>query len=603
MASQADLPGHAEQQVHFTAADLAKYLPGVDREELFAETATTPGSSLGFKLHATLIGGSEFPLLTDSQFAALAILRSKSRTLTYTQILVVMSKWPQFRRYSDIAALAGMIHISNQEITDNGLADNMAVRKLRSTARFLMVEARRYPTDTKFPPPGYMAPQDPVAFAAWKEAMTAEAREQEADPEGEIWYDYDDYWGGDWCENFEEELDMRETEGRGPPPTYRLQDLAEDEIFAGDIPKTAPNGSNTTEPRFNLGGLPKELRDMILEFAFTFPEPLKIIASSRRIAADQPSNTTEEDSSNIRYKFSIVAKVPKALIPSNTPHKISEFGQHYWKLSDPIHLLAAHGVNKEFDTVITKAFYSRNTFELHDRTASLRVVGSGRNFMGGEHARIVAHRSLELQSKLGNMAHIRSLNIDISINPFNGQYKWDVRRTFLAIAAIPDLRRLIITTNMYGFISDGPGPEYQDWDYHFWRDDTTPYPLEWCGVRMVSWAASKKLKLYLPQYRAVEHVFKELMEMKDGDPYKFWIEDDWEEPINGFAALEIAKARFQDDQERFADWLYPCGTDERDDNLGDWREGDDPRERHAKSDIYQRYLADPAGGGRKNIGD
>jgi hypothetical protein len=232
--------------------------------------------------------------------------------------------------------------------------------------------------------------------------------------------------------------------------------------------------------------------------------------------------------------------VPKALIPSNTPHKISEFGQHYWKLSDPIHLLAARGVNKEFDTVITKAFYSMNTFELHDRTASLRAVGAGRNFMDGEHARIVAHRWLELQSKLGNMAHIRNLNIDISIDPFNGQYKWHVRRTFLAIAAIPDLRRLVITTNMYGFISDGPGPEYQDWDYHFWRDDTTPYPLEWCGVRMVSWAASKKKKLYLPQYRAVEHVFKELTEMKDGDPYKCWIEDDWEEPINGFATPEIA---------------------------------------------------------------
>jgi hypothetical protein len=57
MASQADLLGHAEQQVHFTATDLAKYLPGVDPEELFAETATTAGSSLGSKLHATLIGG------------------------------------------------------------------------------------------------------------------------------------------------------------------------------------------------------------------------------------------------------------------------------------------------------------------------------------------------------------------------------------------------------------------------------------------------------------------------------------------------------------------------------------------------------------------
>jgi hypothetical protein len=79
---------------------------------------------------------------------------------------------------------------------------------------------------------------------------------------------------------------------------------------------------------------------------------------------------------------------------------------------------------------------------------------------------------------------------------------------------------------MDGFISSGPGPEYKDWDYRFWCDDITPYPLGWCSVRMVSWAASRKLKLYLPQYRAVEHVFKDLMDMKDHDPYKFWIEAD-----------------------------------------------------------------------------
>jgi hypothetical protein len=82
-------------------------------------------------------------------------------------------------------ALVGMIKISEEESSNNGLAYHMAVRKLRSTARFLMVEARRYPTDTKFPHPEYLPPMDLVARAAWEEAMTADAMEQEADLEGE----------------------------------------------------------------------------------------------------------------------------------------------------------------------------------------------------------------------------------------------------------------------------------------------------------------------------------------------------------------------------------------------------------------------------------
>lgn len=67
---------------------------------------------------------------------------------------------------------------------------------LRSVARFLSTEARKHQAYTFFPDAGWFTQKDPQALTSWEQNMSANTREQEADPPGSSWYAYE-YESGD----------------------------------------------------------------------------------------------------------------------------------------------------------------------------------------------------------------------------------------------------------------------------------------------------------------------------------------------------------------------------------------------------------------------
>lgn len=193
---------------------------------------------------------------------------------------------------------------------------------------------------------------------------------------------------------------------------------------------------------------------MILEFVFVFDKDLKVVASSRRFCHTEFWVTEEKCSSLVRYSFGIVAKTPKALVPSGTKNHLNEVGDHYWSPAEPSKLLAARRVSKEFNGLISGIFFGMNTFELHDSTASLSPPGPWKKIFDRKPApydeqMVIAHRWLEMQSKHGHLTSLRKLKIDIAIQK-DGQRLWHVHRTFLAIVAIPKLQRVVVTLDLGG---------------------------------------------------------------------------------------------------------------------------------------------------------
>ena len=271
-----------------------------------------------------------------------------------------------------------------------------------------------------------------------------------------------------------------------------------------------------------------------MEIAYVYPQKLKVVAKEEAIGAEP--QTHAEELTNVRCRFELVVKTPLVLVPYSDDLKLR--GIQYWKLSRFGQVTAFRLVSKEFSSEAASVFFGKNTFEIHDTTASL----------DGTQSRVVAHRWLEYMDKLGLLQHLRRLNVDMRL-AVGGQSKWHVHRTFAAIVSIERLERLVITVDMRELWY----AEYEyDEDYHFYYENAAPYPREWPGVCMLAWAASavpkegynddKLLQVFIPQVRKVQRLVKSWMAKKDDDCEKFWRAADWETPPEGFATPNIAAA-------------------------------------------------------------
>lgn len=364
------------------------------------------------------------------------------------------------------------------------------------------------------------------------------------------------YSEGDWLEGFLTEWYDRRDEGRlNGDHTFCLPPGKEYVLFAECFPPAQSNQQSHTQ---GWSKLPTEIKATIFNMTFKFEEVLKVIATAKYIS--DPPATHAEELVNINYFFTLVAKVPKALVPGDNVG-INCFGEHYWTLPHPRNLLAAGLVCKEFNKCIKSVFFGKNVFEVHDGTPCLakpdvviaRSLDANATLPPPDRRQfrpdVVAHRWLELMLKFGCLELITGLNVDIDIEGDQGRTKWHVRRTFQAIIYMPKLRRLVVNVNMCGFIS---ASEPYCEDVHFRNENACGDWEEWPGLRMLAWAtaavAPAKLKfwvalrVFVPQYRAVEPWVKRLMELAEDEREKFWVEEDWSEPPEGFAGNKIAEA-------------------------------------------------------------
>lgn len=229
--------------------------------------------------------------------------------------------------------------------------------------------------DTAFPPLGYLPPSNPTAYNEWKLSIQGDVVEEEGAP----WFREDlarfyvqDFRRADWAPNFKKELRRRRNEGRlWAEPTWTLPEDTKQEldIFAEHLPPVPPVATP-----FPWGLLPNELKIRVINMLFRYTETLKVTAFAIVKPPGTASSTTPaEEVASSRYAFRLVAKAPKALIPQRLSKvlNVHKYGPRYWRLDKPSVLLAARTVSKEFDALISEAFFGGNTFELHDNTATL----------------------------------------------------------------------------------------------------------------------------------------------------------------------------------------------------------------------------------------
>ena len=274
---------------------------------------------------------------------------------------------------------------------------------------------------------------------------------------------------------------------------------------------------------------------MILEFAYVYPQKLKVVVKEEAVGAEP--QTHAEELTNVKCQFHLVVKTPLSLVPYTGGYKLR--GIQYWNLSRFGEVTAFRLVSKDFSSEASAIFFGKNIFEIHDTTASL----------AGAQSRVVAHRWLEYMDKLGLLQHLRRLNVDMRLAD-GGQSKWHVHRTFAAIVSIERLERLVVTVDMAELWNAGEDEFDEDYQFHYYN--AAPYPKEWPGVRMLAWAASavpkkgysddKVLRVFIPQVRKVQRLVESWMARKDDDREKFWCAADWETPPEGFATPNIAAA-------------------------------------------------------------
>jgi len=358
------------------------------------------------------------------------------------------------------------------------------------------------PFETDFPPQEYLEPSDPRAYKEWKVRMQADAAEEENDPAlgedpsatyiGRPRRYVQNFRLGNWRVDFDGELRARRNQGRmWTARTLSLPYDRKPKILAEVLPPAqvppAQVAQQTSKP-FPWGRLPNEVKIKIIDMFFHYIETLKVTAFNiRPLPITNLSTTPAEEAKLARYVFWLVAKVPKALIPEEISKKFDthKYGPRYWKLDKPSVLLALRTVSKEFDTLITEAFFGKNTFELHDNTATLTRLPAETGLCHRHrpctlpacpnNARVVAHRWLELMMKHNCLHLIRKLDVDIDLAK-GGQTKRHVRRTFQILVCMPNLRRLVITVNMSCFLRKAADKFDPDIHFPFNNVVTTPPP-------------------------------------------------------------------------------------------------------------------------------
>lgn len=127
--------------------------------------------------------------------------------------------------------------------------------------------------------------------------------------------------------------------------------------------------------------LPSELRVMVLETAYIYPQRLKVVARYNE---------------NQKYRFELIVKTSLRLVPDTGRSEL--YGIHYWQLGNIAGTLAFRSVGRQFANEATPIFSGSNTFQLHEITPT---------FENASATTAVAHRWLKYMDRLGLLQHLR----------------------------------------------------------------------------------------------------------------------------------------------------------------------------------------------------
>lgn len=481
--------------------------PGI-RNGPFADALRAPSSALRRALSA-LKNSVVLPSFTAEQFVAAILLMDSKRYLTREEIFTKFIGLPAVEPWAD---LAHMIFSLPEKYLVEKEWKAPVVRALKSVHEFLEREEKEGGME--------FALADALDAPEW--IYRREEQDEEKDTEMPRPYNYD-YGDGAWFETYQEERDAcspnLETLGIDEH-ICALKTGKENGVFANLLCSEGETPSKDVPAFPRWAELPIELKAIVLEHTYVYPQKLKITAKTRSVGSEPETHV--EELTNVKYSFQITAKTPRGLV----------------SIGHPRHVLAFRLVGKDYAQIATELFFGKNTFEIHDASPSLRR---------STRTKVVAHRWLEYLDRHGLLQYFRKLNIDINLEAGH-QHKWHVNRTFAALVSVKWLERLVIDLEMECLIFFREFDE----DISFYESPAECYPREWPGPRMLPWAesarvkpgrkANKILRVYIPKNRKAERSVKEWMKKADDDHDKFYSAADWEVPEEGFATPNIDAA-------------------------------------------------------------
>jgi hypothetical protein len=485
----------------YDAASLCGEYPGV-RDSVFKAEALDHRKPLGNILF-DLRHSVDFPSDPDfkaRQIVAAILLRFERRYATRKQILQTMAELPalsMLQQFRD-TTLDKVLGMSDDELAPNGL-DVRAVRAVREVSDFLLNDRVKYYCE--FPLREASPPDDPKRLEQWHANMHQEATEQEQDPVGEEHYDLN-YSGADWKDDFLIKKICLKLP-RGPSErNYFLTLAKENSIFAKYIGWKADD-SRTFH---GYSELPVELRCMVLEQAFTLHETVKIVYTSEYKETSHQAPTHEQELTDRCFEFDLKVKPRLALVPTSERQHLLHLGATTAVLRRPDRVCA------EFGREVPKILYGKNTIEIED---------------SDRRGRFGTHRFLEFMLKLGHLGYTNKLNISFCIGVL-GQNMWHLRRTAWALVTMENLTRLVINVDMTTIEGD---PDFYNPDLHFIGNKALCDFKQWPLFRMLHWSP-RKFDVFVPLHRALETWLRKKWAREDTDKFKFWVLDDWADPVD-----------------------------------------------------------------------
>jgi hypothetical protein len=529
----------------YGATALKKDYPGL-RDGPFADIARDPLSPIHVALWA-LKNSPVLPEFTPEQFVAGILFTNACRYLEPIEI------WTKF---AALPAVLPWAYWADQILRDPTFVhfeecwDAPVIRALKDVRLFLEREMNGGGME--------FALADALNDPEWVFEDKELKEEQDIEEPRPFNYDYGD---GSYLECYQEERDARAPYLRTlgiDEHVCVLKVGKENDVFANYLCSKHEKPAKACRTFTRFLKLPIEVQEKIVEYSCLYAQTIKVTARLKAVRPapdnddeDEPeSDNPDEVETHVKEDIEELSTLVLAFnMTGKTPHGLVWMGL-------PSRILGFRRVSKEYDQFATRFFFSKNTFEVYDASASLPFPpGHFMNHypdMWTRHlpqVRVVAHRWLEYIDKHKLSQYLRKLNVDINLDTYH-QHKWHVRRTFAVIVSIKDLKRLIIDLEMKCLI----GGNFNDGDVEFWHYAEC-FPKQWPGVRMLSFA--KIPDVYIPKNRLGEAVVKDWMDKPDHK--KFYSAADWDEPAEGFASDNIAgtmasvRAR-QDPQQKWISW-------------------------------------------------